>query len=331
MRYDLRVLWVEDTSTYFEATKEILEMFSEDIGISLKFDYICNTADFFYKIENDVQGFKLYDLFFIDYSLSDNTVGSDLIRNLRDKKMDSDILFYSSENEDDIRTEVKKNLGSYEGVYIANRKNFEEKSNYLINKNARKLTTLSNIRGFLMDQTSENDYTIKSYILRNFSKLDECQKKQIADLLLDYIKKKLDTFETNAKSTINSLEQNGITNINTTMKSMDELFPIKLKYQVFEKMIAFLSENAFDDVTVKQYIEDIISARNKLAHKKLDVCKTQKYIKYYDTINQFESRKCGEDCSNHSDENKYSLKQWDELRKMVQKFGKSIDVIQRNL
>ena len=331
MRYDLRVLWVEDTPTFYKETKEILEMFAEDNGISLRFDYIENTNDFFDKMKNDVQGFKLYDIFFVDYSLSHGIVGSELIKKLRDEKVDSDILFYSSENEADIRDEVKENLGSFEGVYIANRTNFEEKSNYLINKNARRLTTLSNIRGFLMDQTSENDYTIKSYILRNFSKLSLPQQKEITEMLLDFIKKKVQNFDTKANDEIIKLETKGISNINQTMKMMDELFPIKLKYEVFEKMVDFLAETEFEEVTVQQYIDEIIKARNTLAHKKLDVCKTQKYIKYYDTINQFEDRQCPEDCGAHSDDNKYSLEQWDALRKKVQKFGKSIDVIQGKL
>ena len=279
MRYDLRVLWVEDTPTFYKETKEILEMFAEDNGISLRFDYIENTNDFFDKMKNDVQGFKLYDIFFVDYSLSHGIVGSELIKKLRDEKVDSDILFYSSENEADIRDEVKENLGSFEGVYIANRTNFEEKSNYLINKNARRLTTLSNIRGFLMDQTSENDYTIKSYILRNFSKLSLPQQKEITEILLDFIKKKVQNFDTKANDEIIKLETKGISNINQTMKMMDELFPIKLKYEVFEKMVDFLAETEFEEVTVQQYIDEIIKARNTLAHKKLDVCKTQKYIK----------------------------------------------------
>lgn len=222
-------------------------------------------------------------------------------------------------------------LGSFEGVYIANRTNFEEKSYYLINKNARRLTTLSNIRGFLMDQTSENDYTIKSYILRNFSKLSMIQQKEITEMLLDFIKKKVQNFDIKANDEIIKLETKGIGNINQTMKMMDELFPIKLKYEVFEKMVGFLAETEFEEVTVQQYIDEIIKARNTLAHKKLDVCKTQKYIKYYDTINQFEDRQCPEDCGAHSDDNKYSLEQWDTLRKKVQKFGKSIDIIQGKL
>lgn len=40
MRYDLNILWVEDTATYYEETKEILEAYAEDNGISIKFHYI---------------------------------------------------------------------------------------------------------------------------------------------------------------------------------------------------------------------------------------------------------------------------------------------------
>lgn len=331
MRYDLRILWVEDTPTFYNVAKENLEMQAEDNGFSLMFDYIEDTKDFFEKMKNDAQGFKLYDIFFVDYSLSNGVIGSSLIKKLRKESVDSDILFYSSENESDIREEIIENLGSYEGVYVANKTNFDEKSNYLINKNARRLTSLSNIRGFLMDQTSENDYTIKSYILRNFSKLSKDQKEEISKMLLNFMNNKLETFENKATNEIETLKKSGIIKIKDTMDMMDELFPIKLKYQIFEKMVAFLDEPGFKEVTVQQYIDEIIGARNKLAHKKLDVCKTQKYIKYYDTITQFEDRKCPNDCMNHSNKYKYSLEEWNDLRKKVQKFGKSIDIIQEKL
>lgn len=331
MRYDLRILWVEDTPTFYNVAKENLEMQAEDNGFSLMFDYIEDAKDFFEKMKNDAQGFKLYDIFFVDYSLSNGVIGSSLIKNLRKESVDSDILFYSSENESDIREEIIENLGSYEGVYVANKTNFDEKSNYLINKNVRRLTSLSNIRGFLMDQTSENDYTIKSYILRNFSKLSKDQKEEISKMLLNFMNNKLETFENKATNEIETLKKSGIIKIKDTMDMMDELFPIKLKYQIFEKMVAFLDEPGFKEVTVQQYIDEIIGARNKLAHKKLDVCKTQKYIKYYDTITQFEDRKCPDDCMNHSNKYKYSLEEWNDLRKKVQKFGKSIDIIQEKL
>ena len=331
MRYDLNVLWVEDTKDYYEEMKDILDMYAEDLGVSVYFEYIQDIRKFYETIQNDFRGFKKYDICFIDYALSDDVVGSNVIKDLRRENVDVDILFYSSENEADIVQEILDNIGTYQGVYIANKGNFEEKSYGLIRKNSRRLTSLANIRGFLMDQTSENDYTIKSYILRKFDSLQPHEKREIADLLAEYITAKKDKFTEHAKTTLDKLTSDGITNINRTMDLMVELFPIDLKYKVFEKMIEFQGEESFKDFPVTRYTEEIIKARNTLAHKKLDICKTQEYILYYDTVKQYESRQCPDDCAQHTDDNKYSTIQWQEIRKNTLTFGKAIDDLQKKL
>ena len=331
MRYDLNILWVEDTATYYEETKEILETYAEDNGISLKFHYIQDVNVFFEKIKNNEKGFRLYDIFFIDYSLSSGIVGSQLITDLRAKNMDSDILFYSSDKESEIRRIIEEDIGSFEGVYVANRDNFDDKSYLLINKNARRLTSLSNIRGYLMDQTSENDFTVQSYILYKFDKLTSVQKQKISNILLEYIKTKKHEFTEKVDDQIANLEKDGIKNINKILGLSSELFPISLKYEIFAKMLEYDSELTFDDVTVEQYLSEIVKARNTLAHKKLDVCRTQEYILYYDTMRQFEARKCPEDCIEHSDNYKISINEWNELRKKIHAFGNEVDETQKKL
>ena len=331
MRYDMNILWVEDTKTYFEEAKEILEALAEDIGISVKFHYIEDVMEFFEMIKQNESGFKLYDIFFIDYSLSSGVEGDRLIADLRTKKLDSDILFYSSDRENDIKDKIQKDIFSFEGVYVANKENFDDKSYWLIKKNARRLTSLSNIRGYLMDQTSENDFTVQSYILSKFDILTQEQKKEISDILLNYIKSKKEEFVTHAGDEIKKLENNGIRNINKVMGLGSELLPIHLKYEIFSKMLEYDTEISFEDVTVEQYINDIVKARNTLAHKKLDVCKTQEYILYYDNMKQFEARKCPADCLEHSDEYKISIEQWSNIRKDIHKFGNQIDNVQKSI
>lgn len=111
------------------------------------------------------------------------------------------------------------------------------------------------------------------------------------------------------------MEKDGIKNINKILGLSSELFPISLKYEIFAKMLEYDSELTFDDVTVEQYLSEIVKARNTLAHKKLDVCRTQEYILYYDTMRQLEARKCPEDCIEHSENYKISINEWNELRK----------------
>ncbi len=331
MRYDLRILWIEDTATFYEDAKDILEMFAEDEGIKLHFEYVQDVEQFAKRMQMDAIGFKLFDIFFIDYTLSADIVGSSVIRNLRNKDMDTDILFYSSEHEADIRDIIKENLGSFEGVYVANRINFNEKACYLIKKNARRLTSLTNIRGFLMDQTSENDFTMKSYILKYFDALSIDQKVEISQMLRNFIEEKSKKVAAESEKQLNLLAENGITNINKTMGLMGDLFPIDLKYQIFQKMVEYLDDNEFTDVTIGTYTEEIIKARNTLAHKKLDVCRKQEYVLYADTMKQFKDRKCPDTCEEHDDANKYSLKQWKDIRGKVLKFGDEIERLQTKL
>lgn len=331
MRYDLKILWVEDSRVFYDSAKGILIMYAEDNGISLDFEYVEDVEVFIEKIEKETNRFKAYDICFVDYNLSQKILGNDLIKQLKRKELDSDILFYSSEYEPKIREDIREDLSSFEGVYIANRENFEEKANYLITKNARNLTKLSNIRGFLMDQTSENDYIIKSYILRKFAELSTEQKEEISKFVLQFIRESVKSFDTKANNLLEQLDDRGIGNIKNFMRNMNDVVPLKLKYQIFEKMITFLGEVSFEEVTLEKYFEDIVKARNNLAHKKLDLCKMQRYIKYYDDIDQFENRKCPKDCKEHTNDNKYSMDDWNEIRKNVQKFGRSIDAVQEKL
>lgn len=331
MRYDLKILWVEDSRVFYDSAKGILIMYAEDNGISLDFEYVEDVEVFIEKIEKETNRFKAYDICFVDYNLSQKILGNDLIKQLKRKELDSDILFYSSEYEPKIREDIREDLSSFEGVYIANRENFEEKANYLITKNARNLTKLSNIRGFLMDQTSENDYIIKSYILRKFAELSTEQKEEISKFVLQIVRQSAERFKIKANSLVEQLDEKGIEDIKKFMRNMNDVVPLKLKYQIFEKMITFLGEVSFEEVTLEKYFEDIVKARNNLAHKKLDLCKMQRYIKYYDDIDQFENRKCPKDCKEHTNDNKYSMDDWNEIRKNVQKFGRSIDAVQEKL
>lgn len=331
MRYDLNILWVEDTSTYYEEAKEILEGYAEESGISVKFYYIQDVNDFYNKMSNNEDGFKLFDIYFIDYSLSWGIVGSELITMLRTKKINADILFYSSDKEKAIRETIEKDVGSFEGVYVANKNNFDDKSYMLISKNAKRLTSLSNIRGYLMDQTSENDFTVKSYIMEKFESLTPEQKDEITAILIDYMENKKDKFFTQIGDTLKKLKKEGIKNINKVLGSSSELFPIELKYEIFAKMIEFDNTSTFSEITIEQYLSEIVKARNTLAHKKLDVCKMQKNILYYDTMKQLKARKCPDNCEQHNDSYKISIDEWKELRKKIHIFGTEIDEVQKKL
>lgn len=329
MRYDLRVLWVDDTKDFYEETREVVNTYAEDHGIIVNFEYINDPKDFIQKIELNSEGFKIYDMFFIDYALSEELLGSDLIKELKKNELFTDILFYSSQNEKAIRDIISNNVGSYEGVYIAKKINFEEKAKQLIAKNARSLTSLYNIRGFLMDQTSENDFTIRSYVEEKYSILNPDQKAIIGKIIIDSLREQYGEDYKIANELIEKIESTGISNIKKFFSYQTALIPQKVKYAIFMKMLEFLGEDAFDEYSVQEYLDEVVKARNTLAHKKLDVCKMQKYIMYYDTISQYRSRSCPDSCEFCAEDKKYSLPEWENIRKNTRLFEKEILKIQK--
>jgi hypothetical protein len=324
-------MWVEDTPSWYKETKEIVEMDIEDRGLVAEISYINDGQKLLDKLQLEQAGFKLYDIFFIDYSLSSGVVGSSIIRELRRIKIDSDILFYSSDYEQEIRKEVIDDLNSFEGVYIANRTNFREKSLFLIEKNARKLLSLSNIRGLLTDQTSENDYTIISYLYNKFDKLTPDQREELSAAALAYLHVKQHEYETKSKKEIERIEKSGIQNINSFLGLPSYVVPIELKYMMFKMITEFIGEEAFEDHPIEDYLGKIIKLRNTIAHKKLDVCRMQNHILYYDNIRQFCNRQCPAECPDRCEEQtnnfKISVDNWKETRRRVIEFGRCFDAI----
>lgn len=339
MRYDLNILWIEDTKSFYEESLENINIYTDDFGISISFKYIERVDNNIYNtICNDKNSFKIYDILFIDYSLSNSSAtnkmisGSHIIEEFRKNNIDSDILFYSSAQEQEIKTFLENNVGNLEGIYIANRENFLDKAKQLINKNAKRLTSLANIRGFLMDQTSENDYTIISYILRKFDVLKEEEKNEIFDMIRKCVENKVEVIRNKAEDYLQKDLEDRKYNIKKVVQMPNELITLDLKYKIFEKIVGFQQDSSlFVKFTIDQYIKCIVKARNNLAHKKIDVCKTQQYLLYYDNINQFEKRQCPDDCSDHNNDYKYSFEEWQNIRKNSQEFSKSMDIIQDKL
>lgn len=324
MRYDLCIYWVEDTQTWCDSAKELLQYDVNDMGLSV--DFICerNADTAKREIKNSCRGFKKYDLFFIDYNISSDIDGKDIISALRGNSIDVDILFYSANKEKDIRDTVSQNLSSYEGVYIANRDSFREKASALIEKNARKLLSIQNIRGKLMDCTSENDFIINSYIIEKYALLTPEQKAAINLFTVDYLKRNVLPSSEIIVKKVTNIEEKGIERIKDFMGYPSYIVPLELKYLLFSEIASALGENK---ARFEGYFNSVVKRRNTLAHKKLDICFNGNRIKYCDTMNQFRARQCDQQCADCSDTNSISVEDWNGIRKQTNAFSITFDTI----
>lgn len=350
MREEINILWIDDTKSWVDITKKTVNRHLREQEIAAQWDIETECDSIYNKILNQTSGFNAYDIFLIDYNLSiknsdgDDVSGNDLIRLLRKIDIQVDILFYSSNHEKDIREMISNDFGNYEGVYISDRTSFENKVMKLIKKTARKSYSLSNIRGYLTNETSENDFIANSIIYTCFDKLNvEQQEETLKDFkkslnenlchinsqkekLLDMLSKFDSKFD-NIKSNSSVLNENKNINIKRMFNNHSLIITQKIKYEVFKKMISFLAADIAKDFDYHNYMEKVIKMRNTLAHKKLDLCKEQKYINFADDILQYQSRACPKNCSNHTDDFKVSVEEWEKIKKLTFDTSKKFDKI----
>ncbi|MCR1972660.1 hypothetical protein FDE82_01945 [Clostridium botulinum] len=272
MDLNYNILWFEDTDEAFKTLSRRLEKYIDSKNLKCNIDRIKSVTDF------DLSKYDLntYEMLIVDYKLKNNTVGQDIIKTVRNGKYVNDVLFYSSEG----YNELEKVLKQYrlEGVFITDRKNeeFLEKIKLLVDKSIRRAESLINIRGIVMDNTSEFDENMKNIVNLSWDMLEKDKK----ILITTYIKKNL---LKNKKDTcekfINKYSSEDIIEVSELLDERE--FTSDMKARLFNKFINLDIDMAkkmreeyikiTDDKECKfkdNYDTNVLWYRNRLAHVK---------------------------------------------------------------
>lgn len=330
MRFDINILWIDDSPDWQKQQQELFELYIDEYNLLCHIEYTENGDSIIDRLSNESVGFKVYDIIFVDYNISSSLLGNRIIDMLRSKDIDADILFYSAQAANDLKKIIFENSGAFEGIYIANRDDFQNKAVSLYKKNIRNLLSLSNIRGFLADKTSENDYVVNSYILRNFEKLSIETQNQIRDSIKEKVDIEKNRQNLKMEDYIKIIGKEDL-NINKLLGLPAYILPLEIKYTIFDAILKAQNNSTFDEYSIAKYLDEIVKKRNTVAHKKLDVCKQQRFIKHYDNINQYERNICPDDCSEHTDDRKISLEEWLEIVKLTNIYSQLFDNISSEL
>lgn len=278
MDLNYKILWFEDTDEAFDTLSRRLKKYIESKNLKSNIKRIKSAIDF----NLDDYDLNKYEVLIVDYKLNDNTVGQDIIKTIRNGKYVNDVLFYSSEGYNFLEEVLRKD--GLQGVFISDRENeeFIEKIKLLIDKSVRRAENLINIRGIVMDNTSEFDENMKNIINLSWELLKD--EKKI--LLSNYIKKNL---LKNKKETcdkfINKYSQEDIISINELLDERE--FTSDMKARLFNKFmnldidIAEKMRNEYIKITndndskfKDNYDNNILWYRNKLAHVKKNTSST---------------------------------------------------------
>jgi len=356
MKIRYKIVWLDDEpnkmKTYIEEIKSILHenFFIPEIKEAYK-SYEDFQKSFETATSSDIYGevFNDCDLLLIDYNIAekqenDQKTGATIIKQLRTKGIYTETLFYSNAM-DEYRKKTDRD--ELDNVIYADKNELVSKVEKIIKKSVIQSMIISNLRGYLMDSTSDFDFICRNVSEYYFKKLNNKQQYEILQKAEEYIHTQYKTenskFEKiNKKYKIKKIfkdnnEINDISTIFTYNEINDENERIKLLRQILDSMESVITvrdkfrlmalilqdskiEN-FEDIYTKnpendKYYNDIIKHRNSLAHNKLiygQKCKSR--IKIVKTLEEMECK-----CSDNKCKKSYSYEECIKIRENIYKY-----------
>ena len=257
-----KILWFEDEQTWYKMEKLHVE------GI-LNTHYLI--PEIIRKNGDDFNIDELtgndFDLILMDFKLANEVTGDTIVAALRESSILTDILFYSSE-EDAMLDAIRTKMPPIDGVYLTKRDYtiFTEKVRKVIEKIVKRSEDIVNLRGFVLDNTSDFELRIKEILNLCWQKFDETQKSSLTEVLLKLLDRKK-AWVANQVEAAKSAPS-----IFESANNDKYLLSISDRLDIFQAILPILSTTYGFPATAcpsnfKQYYIDKVNVyRNKLGH-----------------------------------------------------------------
>lgn len=259
-----KILWFEDEVTWFNMERlRINSILQERYLIP---EIVRKDGDDFDISEltgND------YDLIIMDYKLAEGTTGDTVVTAIRENNILTDILFYSSE-EHNMLTAISKGMPPIDGVYLTKRDYnlFTQKAENLINKIVKRSEDIVNLRGFVMDGSSDFEVRIQEILNIVWNKFTEEEKGILEEAVQRTIKRNEDRDQKTKKKVleVNPTFPAAVNNIHFFSHS-DRLYLLEKAIKILLDNYSLSEEEEFS--SFKAYYEkEISNYRNALGHRK---------------------------------------------------------------
>ncbi len=267
-----KILWIDDSDRKCKRERLLVSKFIESLDLTPEINFITEISlDSLRNLNgkiNKALSSRDYDLLVIDFLLSKDVLGSDIINEVRnEKQIYTDIVFYSSSKED-ITAAVKSSYDLesaydyFDGVYVAPMQEewFMQKMQFVIGKIVNSWYSPNALRGVILDKTSKIENGVCELIGLNYQNL------------LPVIKDFLNQKKINVSKSVQDKWEK-LTSSSDPIKFMldnPSQFNWNLKKQIFDLLIENKLLNI--DKETSTAIDQIFTIRNThFAHNKVTI------------------------------------------------------------
>ncbi len=259
------ILWIDDRKDAVKGHKEQTEEYLEELGFIPQINLVNPIEEKEIHLTSDK-----WNLIIIDYKLTNNRTGTDLIDKIRRNEQYTEIIFYSSE-QDKVENEIK-NL-ALEGVYWAGRDhNLMDKIKSIIDVTLKKVMDVNTMRGLVMAEVADLDFQMESIIKSYDSKIPSDKKKALQAGIVRRIKKSI----SGKCSKIAKLEEEGQCTLDGCLDY--RLIDSDKRLRTVEKVCKDVGIGGDISETVKG-CKKVLEDRNLLAHGRSAYEEGKKVIK----------------------------------------------------
>lgn len=281
MSLQYNILWVDDRKENYQ-TLEI----DKELILYLK-ELFFEPHIYMYESVEEAEenmGQRRYDVIFSDFNIGEKKDGKDFIADIRNRNVNSEILFYSAK-----QTPPAMSMDRISFLRLQSDSSYEELKNKMksvIDLTVEKLSDLTNLRGLVMAEVSELDNKMEQLISDYFIIEDEKEMKlrrdffdkKIVKNVEESTKQKLERVDCKQKTCKHKWHNKSIQEIISSIdfESSKKALAIDL---LVEKLTYDFKGGQFYDT----YLNEIIFKRNDLAHsysvieKGEEILKTKKH------------------------------------------------------
>lgn len=262
MNLEYKLLWIENEEDWLESVEEDIQpIVEEEYGFKYN-RYNC-------KQEEEGINYNDYDLILMDLNLDGLPTGDQLIKKIRDTDVYTDVVFYSSGGLDTIKQKARDL--DLEGVYFSGRNKtlFIEKVKKIIETTIKKTQDLNNLRGLVMAEVCELDAKMDHIIVKYFStpkKMDifhlKVTKNREKSILKSLTHPDSDAVVCDKKCQLNLRKMP----IESIIKIIDSSQKVHALNEILKDINSDGHIVEVGDKFVQNYVDEIISVRNNLAH-----------------------------------------------------------------
>jgi len=259
MRLDFNVLWIDDQPAAVESQKIPISLYMKDHGFNFNATHCASVDEVGAHLTDDLFKDEI-DLILVDWDLGAGKRGQDVIAAIRDRVRYRDVVFYSAQaTTEELRLESFK--AKLEGVYCAPRVDLVLEVQEVFDALVKKVLDLDHTRGIVMGATSDIDHLVAESLRHLHQAASEEEKAAI-------IKKAIKVMKESLVSHNKTLEK---LNDETTMEALfaaHTLFNAQHKLRVLKDALsrAQIEEVEKFRASVKVYMDDVSSVRNRLGH-----------------------------------------------------------------